>query len=337
MPNLEELNGLYRANHESPSHVKAWMALQRGKLIARNNNIAEAVEFAQARLRGANERDLVAKAAVGAVVSADVGGASVASVLNAATMELVRRLELISRLLAFGLRPAPFLERIAVVTSGSTAQWVGGGLPLPVTRPTVDISILELTKVGAIVSFPQKRSRACRRPPSNSSRMIWSALHRVSVDLTLLSDDAAVAGVSPAGLLYGLSPIGGGSASSIADDVFQAWTALRDGEPESPVGITSLRGGAYLASLRGSDGAPMFPNVGPLGGNIWGIPILTAHAAGNRFIWLDAAALAVADGGLETSVSQQAAVQMDDSPTPGAVQLVSGWQTIATFSRLFGC
>lgn len=55
--------------------------------------------------------------------------------------------------------------------------------------------------------------------------------------------------------------------------------------------------------------------------------LILSHAAETRLVLLDAAAIAVADAGVEISPSQQAAVQMDTAPVDGAASLMSLWQT----------
>ena len=329
---LRDLTRSMEHTQATTARSKAWVALQRGIMLRRGHN-TDAVQFAQSLVRSSSERDLIAKAAVGSVTT-DAVGLPQASELNDAIMEIVRRTEIIARLLAMGARQVPFLQRFPVVPSRSTVVWVGQGQPISVTRLTLDLIHLAVTKLATIVGFPEEVVESLAPTAERAIERELVRVVRTMPEGTLLSDAAAVADVSPAGLLYGLTPIGGGSPSSISDDLVDQWSANRDGELENPVYIHSLRGGAYLASLRGSDGAPMFPNVGPLGGTLSGVPTLTAHAAGNRLILLDASALAIADGGLETSYTNQTAVQMDDSPTLGAVQMVSAFQSNTVFLKL---
>ena len=150
-------------------------------------------------------------------------------------------------------------------------------------------------------------------------------------DRKLLDDQAAVAHVRPAGLLFGLSPLGGGSPASLAD-LEGLWAAVSGGDATAPFYICSPRGAMYLAS-RNSDGTPAFPDAGPLGGSLAGVPLLTSPAAGAKLILVDAAVVAVADDGLTVERSVNAAVQQDDAPVAGATTLVSGLQTGTVFLR----
>ena len=83
---------------------------------------------------------------------------------------------------------------------------------------------------------------------------------------------------------------------------------------KSPAFICSPRGAVYLATLT-SDGGPLFPDVSPMGGRIWGVPQIAAKAAEEHLILLvDAGALAVSDLGLTIDSTRTAAIQLNDAP-----------------------
>ncbi len=71
----------------------------------------------------------------------------------------------------------------------------------------------------------------------------------------------------------------------------------------------------YMATLRNAGGQRVFPNVGALGGDILGVPLLVSPGAGSNLILLDADAILVADGGLELGNSNQATIEMSDAPS----------------------
>jgi hypothetical protein len=144
-------------------------------------------------------------------------------------------------------------------------------------------------------------------------------------DRELVSAEAAVAQVRPAGLLYGLSAVGAGSPASLEDDIVALWEAVSDAEPIAPYFVLSQRGALYLASLR-HDGVPRFPNVTVTGGSITGVPVVISRAAANLLMLIDAGKIAVADSGLDVAPSTETAVLMDDQPSTPS-NLVSIWQT----------
>jgi Phage capsid family len=96
--------------------------------------------------------------------------------------------------------------------------------------------------------------------------------------------------------------------------------------------------GAYLARLRGTSGAPAFPDVGALGGTLLGLPVLTSAACnaggspGERFICLvEAAEVTYADDdGASVEFSSQASLEMSDTPTGTATTLRALWQNDLT-------
>jgi hypothetical protein len=104
--------------------------------------------------------------------------------------------------------------------------------------------------------------------------------------------------------------------------------------------VMSEGSAAYLASLRGTGGAPAFPDVRiHSDGELYGIhqiasqSIVSAASPTNQIIALiDASQVWVADGGAEISSSSIASLEMVDSPTGSAAsgtgaQLTSLFQT----------
>jgi hypothetical protein len=69
-------------------------------------------------------------------------------------------------------------------------------------------------------------------------------------------------------------------------------------------------------------------------GDLLGAPLVISQSAGPYLVLVDASDLAIADGGLSVGVSEMAAIQMSDTPTPGAAQLVSAWQNDLVFLRV---
>ena len=209
--------------------------------------------------------------------------------------------------------------------------------PMPLGRMTADGPTTSITKFGVLVALTRELFRTVDdRAISLIERSTLRGLRRAE-DQLLLSDDAAVSGISPAGLLFGVSAIGGGSPESI-HDLEDLWTSVRDGDPDAPYFVASRRGAMYLASLS-SAGVPQFPDVNVMtGGSIAGVPLVLSRAAGHHLILIDASLLAVSDLGIEQDQSEQAAIEMLDNPTNNAVtgtgtNLVSAFQANAIVLR----
>jgi hypothetical protein len=76
----------------------------------------------------------------------------------------------------------------------------------------------------------------------------------------------------------------------------------------------------------------MFPDVGPRGGTLLNIPLLTSRTsptdtAGGQIALVDAGGIAYGEGGIEVDSSEEAMVQMQSVPlTDSTAAWVSLWQ-----------
>ena len=100
----------------------------------------------------------------------------------------------------------------------------------------------------------------------------------------------------------------------------------------------------YPSTLRGSGGAPAFPGIGANGGELLGLRVLTSTnvSEGNSngdvsFVLVDADHFVYGDEGASVSLSNQAMVEMSDTPTGATdtpvgsfAERVSLWQQHAT-------
>ena len=248
---------------------------------------------------------------------------------STAFVELVNRGTIRGQLAAASIAAQPHM-RIVGTTSEAYASWVAEGRPIPCTSMASDGPFMDITKYACIVPVASPLIDDPRAAPF-IEHVALRPLRRAD-DREFLSDNAAVPNESPAGLLYNVAGVGAGSPEGISEGLIEElWGAVRNGEADAPFYITSQRGGAYLASLH-EDNSARFPNVGPLGGSIHGVPVITSAAAGNKLILIDAAQLATYDLGLEVDHSEVAAISSTDNPgTPDTV--VSGFQCNTTFLR----
>jgi HK97 family phage major capsid protein len=243
-------------------------------------------------------------------------------------LNLLSKRTVLGRLM--GTLSAPPNTKIPTPATDPVPYWVSEGKPLPLALMSFTDPTTGAGKYGILQAFSRELFRvADERAVSLIERIAQRAL--VRAEDTLLLSDTAADGTAPAGLLAGLSPIGGGSPASIAD-VEELWTAVSGGDAMMPYFVVSPRGAMHLAA-RNIDGEPVFPNISPaIGGDIAGVPVLLSKAAANRLILIDAASLAVVDLGLEVGRSQQTSIQMLDNPTNNAATgtgttLVSAFQS----------
>lgn len=228
-----------------------------------------------------------------------------------------------------GTLPISVNAKVPLVTMGATADFVAEGAPAPVARADIDLVEASWSKIALILALTREWLRG------DDLALFDRHLQNAVIDgedPALLGTAAAVQYERPAGLLYGISPVGtGGSPGSIGDDLVTLWASVRSGSPQRPAFITSPTGAVYLGSLD----PPAFANVSVLGnGSILGVPLLVSKAAGSKLILVDAGVLGVSDNGMIVEASNYSAIQMDTDPAAGAQNLVSAFQTNTTFIRI---
>jgi hypothetical protein len=85
---------------------------------------------------------------------------------------------------------------------------------------------------------------------------------------------------------------------------------------------------AGLASLTDAQGAFVFPNFGPAGGELFQTEALVSNKLTQGQMWLvDASGLIGDIEAVSVTSSGQASLVMDTAPSDGAAQLVSMWQS----------
>lgn len=309
------------------------------------------VKTLRAQAEGANLQEMMqVKATVAAGTSLD--GAWAAPLVYAQTfmgdfIEYLRPRTLIGQA---QFRPVPFNVRIGGQTSGGSASWVGQGKAKPVTTFDFNATTVPFTKIAAIAVITQELARFS--DPSAEALVRDSLADTViaRIDTDLFDPDlAAVANVSPASLLNGVSPVavvGSSVDYSDPDTVRAAIASLWAPWDNSYMGArpayyTSPAVARQLSLSRDALGTPAFPGVTPTGGALGGVPLRVSQYLANNggsggapFILVDEAEVYLADDGSVTlDASDVASIQMDDAPTNSssetvaATSLVSMWQT----------
>ncbi|MCR6699705.1 MAG: phage major capsid protein [Dokdonella sp.] len=278
--------------------------------------------FARGRW-GAGLADRIAKAAVPALTSADVGNPAATEFFDR-----VRELSIPGRL--SGLRLVPFGVRMLAMTAGSRGYWVGQAKPKPLSKPAVMGATLASRKVAAIVPVTREALFAAG-PVAEAAlqrdleRAVAEALDVAFIDST----NAGIADEMPASITNGVAPIP--STGDPSQDI-AALIAGFAGDLASAYFITDPQTAARIALARDGGGSFAFPDAGPRGGTILGIPLLTSRgspqdSAGGQIALVDASGVALAMESLDIEVSEHATLLMADDPDEGAAAQVSLWQT----------
>jgi hypothetical protein len=220
--------------------------------------------------------------------------------------------------------PTPFQ-----VNPAATAGWRAEGTGTAVTPWSAAAVNLPPRTVAALSVVSRELLR--HGSPQNEAavfRLLSSAVAG-RVNQTLLSDDAAVPGESPAGL--------GDFASAVAEgaDIAETLQALVDAADTADTDLTAAV--FLLSPARAAEAAAALgtDSVGLRGGELLGAPALTDRAAGDAIYLLDASRFAYAWDGPSIESAEHASIEMDDDPdgssvTPTAANLVSMFQTNST-------
>jgi hypothetical protein len=257
---------------------------------------------------------LLIKAAVSPGVSTDASWAPIAQTVPM-RQALLAAIDRQWTLPLIGAIKVPRVNAVgATQTTAAAAYWVGQTAPkplsmisftswsLPPQKCVADVAVsAELLKVATVDAL-MLIERACVTAVATE------------LDAALLDPaNAGIAGVKPAALTFGLTPIT--PTGDFSNNVAQVLAAISGGMPSRPVLITGLQSALRLT-------APQ--NLGALG-----VRLVVTPAAGARLIAVDANGVAFVDDGGDVRIGEPS-LQMSsspDSPTTGASVLTSAWQS----------
>lgn len=283
---------------------------------------------------GAFEGLPVVKAAVAALDKTATGEPSAIEFLG-----LVREASIVGRLP--NARRVPFHVRNTRMVNGTRGFWVGEAKPIPLSKPSITGSVLDQLKVASIVvATRDAMSEALNGGSGLSEANLQDDLLRaasLSLDEAFLdSSNAGVANVRPAAITYGATSIA--STGDPAADL-KAMIASFQGDLDTASFVTDPLTATQMALARDAGGAFLFPDLGPRGGSVLNIPVLTSRASpydsnGGQIALIDAAGLATGMDDLEYSVATDASLLMADDPESGSADVVSLFQTNSVAFRL---
>jgi len=321
------------------------MALARSK-----GNLMQAAEISKS-WNDSPELATIFKAAVAAGTTTDTAWAKPLVEYQNMTSEfaeLLRPATILGRIP--GLRKVPFNIKIPRQTGGSTVGWVGEGKPKPVGALAFDQISLGMAKTAGIIVITDELARSSSPAAEEVVRQDLVDQTAQFLDLSFVDPAAAaVAGVSPASITNGVTPViaSGTDADSFRADA-QALMAKFIAANMSLAGavwIMTETQALGLSLLLNPLGQAEFPGMNAVGGGtLLGLPVITSEnipvqaavtgppaiTAGSRIILAKASEILLADDG-ETmlDVSTEASLQMDsapDAPATATTVMVSLWQ-----------
>lgn len=242
--------------------------------------------------------------------------------------------------------PAANRTASAASIGGIGGAWIGEGGRIPLMRGTLASTPVPTGKAATMIALTND---VLGQSPSALEAWLTRALRRAIAkmcDVAILSADAAVPTIRPAGLLEGVTPLT--PTTTPQEDVAALLAALSGGKPAAPIIITHP---ATLVRL-----LIAWPNLAPqadgsyrLGAAVF---VTSEAVATDEVIAVDAAAIAISAGMIQITKSTDAvlvaadadgtAPSVSDSAPPGIVQDASTGSSItapdgANIISLFQC
>lgn len=236
------------------------------------------------------------------------------------------------------LREVPANVNIAGQDGAATGYWVGQSKSINVSKADfMDVNLTPL-KVAALAVVSKE---LLRDSSPSAEKLVRDALVEASaqrVDQTFLSTTAASNGVSPAGILQGVSAgsSSGNDIDAVIADVkalYAPFIAANNADGLQFVTTQSLS--KALGLMQNALGNWAFPGLSANGGSLLGDTLVAGGnvGAGDLILLKPSDIYKIGDRGVEVSLSTEAAIQMDNAPdgasdTPTAnASVVSMFQT----------
>jgi HK97 family phage major capsid protein len=259
-------------------------------------------------------QEMLQKAAVSAATAGDMQVGYVApEFFTTATKGAIVR-----KLIALGAREVPFLRRLIKPSSGVTAFWVGQAKPKPISKFALEGESLSALKVVGIYVQTTEAFRFADDLTEAAAQADGERATTELLDQSIIDPaNTGIADVSPASLLNGVTPIT--STGSPQEDL----TALADvftGDWSTAGYIMHPSTALRLALARDAGGGYLFGDIGPKGGALHGVPVITSRAvpidtSGSIIALVDASAVSIALESMTMLRSQSAAIEMESGPT----------------------
>jgi hypothetical protein len=220
----------------------------------------------------------------------------------------------------------PFNTRVSGFSSGTSAAWVGEGLPVLLSKATSFTTSLTWSKLGALAVLTKEEIRFSNPSAEAKVRddLVAALVQKMDIDF-LNPARAAVANVNPSSITYQTTPVltTGTTAAAFRTDfatlIGTFATALLS--PEDIVIIMSTVDALNLSLMITSLGNQVFPGMTMAGGYLMGFPVITTTAmvstgspSSTIIVAVKAGEIYLADDGEVTvDASDQASVEMVDS------------------------
>lgn len=237
-----------------------------------------------------------------------------------------------------GLVSIPFNVKIPRQISGGSAYWVGEGAASPLTRFDFDNIELGHAKLSATAALTNDLIRFSSPSADLLVRDGLAAALREKLDLSFIDPTVTeIARVRPAAITNGATTIA--STGDIEADIDAAMLAFITANLSTASGVWIMSEvlGQRISRIKNPLGQREYPEIGPKGGILAGLPVITSQYVPAGLIALVATSevYLADDGQVTVNASREASLEMRDDPTnnsltPTAAQMVSMFQTDST-------
>jgi hypothetical protein len=251
--------------------------------------------------------------------------------IQQAFQESLRSLSVFDSALDGGMIKAPLRSRGFSITTGVSGSVVGERGFKPIGSLVMAQQLLELKKASAIIVISKETADFPGAAP-----LFNSELTRAVVAAT---DSAFIAA-----LIAATTPTASAGGAAISSDFDTLLSGVATSATSRLFYVASPSNIKSIMAKANTSGAPMFPNLGIAGGELW--PGVTAIASdsisSSAALLFDATAIVGNSDALVPGKSEQSTIQMEaapDSPPTGATSLLSLWQNdllALRMERFFG-
>ncbi len=234
------------------------------------------------------------------------------------------------------LRDVPANVNISGQDGAATGYWVGQSKSIPVSKADFFDVNLTFLKVAAMAIVSKD---LLRQSSPSAEKLVRDALVEASaqrVDQTFLGTGAAVLGVSPAGILNGVTA--GVSAGKDIEGVIADVKALYAGfiaanNADGLQLVTTQSLAKSLSLMQNVMGNFAFPGLSANGGTLLGDPLVAGGnvGVGDLILLKPSDIYKIGDRGVEVSLSTEAAIQMDDAPNGASDTPVANSSVVSMF------
>ena len=218
------------------------------------------------------------------------------------------------------LRRVPFNVRLISAASGATGYWVGESKAVPISRGVLNGSSLPRRKVAAIVVTTREAVDALGSAAESRQEIDLRRAVLLALDQSFIDPSNSGSSSMPAAVTNGAPTF---TSTGDPRQDLKELSEHFDGDLDSAMIVMHPDTAVEYALVEDSSGSLIFPNIGPRGGSLLGIPVITSRAvpgdtSGKVVALIDGSGIAFAQEGGTLGLTDEAVIEMSDAPQGAA-------------------